>query len=48
MQADAGLSVGLYEDFDFKVTLYDRYDSEPPTGNENNDYGITLGLRWEY
>ncbi len=48
VQADAGLSVGLYEDFNFKLTLYDRYDSEPPAGNEKNDYGITLGIRWEY
>ena len=37
----------LIADFDFKVTVYDRFDSQPPAGNVENDYGITLGLSWD-
>ena len=48
VQFDATLTFDLFSDFDFKTTVYDRYDSEPPVGNENNDYGITLGLSWSY
>jgi putative salt-induced outer membrane protein YdiY len=47
-QMDGSLSVDLFSDFDFKVTVYDRYDSQPPPGNEKNDSGVTLGLSWEY
>jgi Protein of unknown function, DUF481 len=45
-QFDSSLSIDLFADFDFKVTVYDRYDSDPPVGNETNDYGITVGLSW--
>jgi len=48
VQFDATLTFDLFSDFDFKTTFYDRYDSEPPAGNENNDYGVTLGLSWSY
>ena len=46
-QFDASLSMDLIADFDFKVTVYDRFDSQPPAGNVENDYGITLGLSWD-
>ncbi len=45
---DASLSFDLFADFDFKTTVYDRYDSRPLDGNEKNDYGITVGLSWSY
>ena len=48
VQLDASMSFDLYADLDFKITIYDRYDSQPPVGNENNDYGTTLGLSWSY
>lgn len=48
VQFDASLSMDLIADLDFKVTVYDRYDSQPPAGNEKNDSGMTLGLSWEY
>ena len=47
-QFDGTLSVDLFSDLDFKVTVYNRYDSDPPVGNEKNDSGLTLGLSWEY
>lgn len=48
VQFDASLSMDLIADLDFKLTVYDRYDSQPPAGNEKNDTGMTLGLSWEY
>ena len=48
VQFDATLSFDLVSDLDFKTTVYDRYDSLPPAGNEKNDYGITVGLSWSY
>ena len=47
-QFDATLSVDLIADFDFKIIAYDRYDSQPPAGNDKNDSGITLALSWDY
>ena len=48
VQFDASLSVDLFADLDFKLSVYDRYDSQPPPGNETNDSGLTLGLSWSY
>jgi putative salt-induced outer membrane protein YdiY len=48
MQFDGSLSIDLFADLDFKLTVYDRYDSQPPEGNDSNDTGITLGLSWSY
>ena len=47
-QFDGSLSFDLFSDFDFKLTVYDRYDSQPPPGNEKHDTGVTLGLSWDY
>jgi len=47
-QFDSSLSIDLFADFDFKLTFYDRYDSQPPVGNETHDYGLTLGLSWSH
>ena len=47
-QFDGSLSFDLFSDLDFKVTVYDRYDSDPPAGNDTNDTGFTLGLSWSY
>ena len=48
VQFDGSLSFDLFSDLDFKLTVYDRYDSQPPPGNETNDTGVTLGLSWSY
>ena len=47
-QFDGSLSFDLFSDFDFKISVYDRYDSDPPAGNKKTDTGVTLGLSWEY
>jgi putative salt-induced outer membrane protein YdiY len=48
MQFDGSLSIDLFADLDFKLTVYDRYDSQPPPGNATNDSGLTLGLSWSH
>lgn len=45
---DISMTVDLWGDLDFKLTGYSRYDSDPPLGNEKNDYGTTLGLSWDW
>jgi putative salt-induced outer membrane protein len=45
---NGSVSMDVLSDLDFKVTLYDRYDSEPPQGNKSNDSGLTVGLSWSY
>lgn len=47
-QFDGTLSFDLLSQLDFKATVFNRYDSAPPAGNEKTDTGITLGLSWEY
>jgi hypothetical protein len=47
-QFDGALSFDLFSDLDFKLTVYDRYDNQPPAGNATNDTGFTLGLSWTY
>jgi putative salt-induced outer membrane protein YdiY len=47
-ELDASLSFDLISDLDFKLTVFDRYDSDPPEGNTNNDTGVTMGLSWSY
>ncbi len=48
VEFDASMSFDLYNDLDFKITVYDRFDSQPPADNDKNDSGITLGLSWSY
>jgi hypothetical protein len=48
VQFDGSLSFDAFSDFDFKITVFDRYDNRPPVGNDKNDMGVTLGLSWEH
>jgi putative salt-induced outer membrane protein YdiY len=47
-QFDGTLSFDLFSDLDFKITVYNRYDSAPPEGNEKTDTGVTMNLSWQY
>ena len=47
-QLDGSLSLDVISDLDLKLTAYNRYDSQPPVGNDKNDTGMTLGLSWSY
>ena len=47
-QFDGSLSLDVVSDLDLKLTVYNRYDSQPPAGNDKMDSGMTLGLSWSY
>jgi len=38
----------LFGDFYLSLTFYDQYDSRPPEGATENDYGTTLALGWDW
>lgn len=46
VQFDTTLNVDLIGELDLNVIFYDRYNSHPPHGIGDNDYGLVLGLRW--
>jgi len=46
---NTNLSWEIWNDFFWKLTLYDNFDNQPPTeGTSKNDYGITLSFGWKY
>jgi hypothetical protein len=46
---DTNLKWEIFNDFFWRLTFYDNYDSEPPSDNAaKNDYGITLSFGWKY
>ena len=46
---DVSLSREIVKDFTAGVTLYDAYDSRPPTeGSLKNDFGFTLNVGWSF
>ena len=38
----------LFGDFYLSFSFYDQYDSRPPEGATENDYGTTLALGWDW
>jgi hypothetical protein len=39
----------IFNDFFWKLTFYDNFDSQPPSENAaKNDYGITISFGWKY
>ena len=48
VQFDASLNFDLVADLELDLSIYDRYDSEPPLATDKHDYGMAVGLRWEY
>ena len=49
MQNDIRASYELIKDFMLTATLFDAYDSEPPTEDApTNDFGTTLAITWTY
>jgi hypothetical protein len=46
---DVTLKWELFEDLFWRISLYDSYDSDPPSNEaDRNDYGVITGLAWEY
>jgi hypothetical protein len=49
MQNDLRASYELIKDFMLTATLFDAYDSKPPTADApTNDFGTTLSITWTY
>jgi hypothetical protein len=40
----------FFKDFFFKATVFDSYDSKPPTGGttNKNDFGVTTSVGWSF
>ena len=37
----------LFGDLYLRLSFYDQYDSRPPPGAEENDFGTTLAVGWD-
>ena len=49
VDATASLSREIFKDFTVGATMYDSYDSRPPTeGVQRNDFGFSLNLGWSF
>jgi len=49
VEYDANVRIEVLRDFYVTFTLYDSYDSQPPsTKATGNDYGITTGVSWSF
>ena len=48
VQFDSTMSKDLIGDLDFRLTYYNRYDSDPPADVGNVDYGITMALGYDF
>ena len=38
----------LFSDFYVRFSFYDQYDSSPPEGASNNDFGTTIDVGWDW
>jgi hypothetical protein len=49
LQNDLRVSYELVKDFMLTVTVFDTYDSKPPSaGATKNDFGTTFAITWTY
>ena len=49
MEFNANVRIEVLRDFYVTFTLYDSYDSQPPSATATgNDYGFTTGLSWSF
>ena len=46
---DTRIRYELFKDFFWGITLFDNYDSDPPSeGSERNDFGINTSVGWSF
>jgi putative salt-induced outer membrane protein YdiY len=38
----------LFSDFYLRFSFYDQYDSKPPEGASDNDFGTTIAVGWDW
>ena len=48
LRNDTTLALDLIGDLDLRVVYYNRFDSEPPVAVSEFDYGVTLGVGYEF
>jgi hypothetical protein len=49
VELDTSLTREIVSDFTVGFTVYDSYDSKPPTeGAKKNDIGVTLNVGWVF
>jgi hypothetical protein len=49
LQYNAKFRLEIFKDFFVSLTLYDSYDSKPPSETAvKNDYGFTTGISWSF
>jgi len=49
LQANAKARIELLRDFYWSLTLYESYDSQPPSAtSRKNDFGVTTSLGWSF
>ena len=48
IEFDSGVHVSLVRGFTWGISLYDRFDSNPPVSIERNDYGLLSTLGYEF
>jgi hypothetical protein len=50
LEANAEGRHEFFKDFFFKATVFDSYDSKPPTGGatRKNDFGVTTSVGWSF
>jgi hypothetical protein len=48
VQFDSALSTDLLSKLEVRLTYYNRFDNQPPVGVTEFDYGITLGLGYDF
>jgi Protein of unknown function, DUF481 len=44
---DANYRQDLFGDLYLSFSFYDEYDSKPPPGGNNNEFGTTLAVGWD-
>ncbi len=45
---DVSYRQDLFEDFYLRFSFYDQYDSRPPEGASDNDFGTTIAIGWDW
>jgi hypothetical protein len=38
----------LFDDFYLRLSFYDQFDSQPPPGASDNDFGTTIAIGWDW
>ena len=48
IESDLVFRIEMVDDLTFNVTMYYRFNNQPPVDVDKSDYGFTLGIGWSY